>query len=337
MFNPILFLPIPAIVVALTWMPISCHGEAAITLPPVNEFIDEMAKDYGFKISDLKEVFEQVALRPEIIETITRPAEGKPWFEYRAIFLTPDRIEGGIEFWRKHHDALSIAESRYGVDPSVVTAIIGVETRYGARTGTYRVLDALTTLAFQYPKRAPFFRDQLKEYLLLTRAEGLDPLAMKGSYAGAMGLPQFMPTSFRDFAVDLDGDNHRDLWNNPWDAIGSVANYLYRHQWQPHEPIAVTAHLGTKVDASTLLGQNLKPARPLDYFRSQGLQPSQPIPGNPATTLLRLEGKDLPEYWLCFQNFYTITRYNHSPLYAMAVYQLAHEIAAGMIDGKTTR
>jgi len=325
---------IVVVTLILGWIPTFTHAEVATALPQVDEFITAVAARHGFAVSALRAIFSQVVLRPEIIEAITRPAEAKPWFEYRAIFLTPARIEGGVEFWRNHQDALSVAKSRYGVDPAVIVAILGVETRYGAKTGTYRVLEALSTLAFQYPKRAPFFRDQLEEYLLLTRSEGMDPLLPKGSYAGAMGLPQFMPTSFRDFAVDLDGDGHRDLWNNSWDAIGSVANYLRRHDWEPHGPVAVPVNLGEGIDPTSLLKSDLKPSLPLSRLRFLGLQPTESVSGNPTAAPLRLEGKNAFEYWLCFQNFYTITRYNHSPLYAMAVYQLSQKIAEGMISKK---
>ncbi|CAK0764069.1 Membrane-bound lytic murein transglycosylase B [Gammaproteobacteria bacterium] len=318
----------------LSWIPTLARAEVATMLPEVNDFIANMAARHGFQIATLRTIFGQVVLHPEIIEAITRPAEAKPWFEYRNIFLTAARIEGGIEFWQENQEALTVTEARYGVDPAIVVAIIGVETRYGAKTGTYRVIEALSTLAFQYPKRAPFFRDQLEEYLLLTRNEGMDPLLPKGSYAGAMGLPQFMPTSFRDFAVDLDGDGHRDLWNNPWDAIGSVANYLRRHEWQPHGPIAVPVNLKEGTNPTPLLGTDLKPNLRLNYLSSLGFQSTESIPGNPTAAPLRLEGKNSLEYWLCFQNFYAITRYNHSPLYAMAVYQLSQEIAAGMAQKK---
>ncbi|CAK0755423.1 Membrane-bound lytic murein transglycosylase B [Gammaproteobacteria bacterium] len=326
------FLSLTAMAATLAWLPATTRGEMATELPQVNEFIVEMAARHDFTVSALRTIFDQVVLRPEIIEAISRPAEGKPWFQYRELFLTPARIDGGIEFWHKHRSALSIAQTRYGVEAAVIVAIIGVETRYGAKTGTHRVLEALTTLAFQYPKRAPFFRAQLEEYLLLTRNEGMDPLLAKGSYAGAMGLPQFMPTSFRDFAVDLNGDGHRDIWNNPDDAIGSVANYLHSNNWQPSGSIAVPVDLAKDADPDSLVGADLKPNLRLDRFRSLGLLPSEPVSGNPAAALLRLEGKDEPEYWLCFQNFYAITRYNRSPLYAMAVHQLAQEIAAGMND-----
>ena len=326
----------PRIVIAMAMMTalISsvARGEVATTLPQLNEFIAQVAAHDGFSASTLRTMFDQVVLRPEIIDAITRPAEAKPWFEYRAIFLTPTRIEGGVAFWRAHQDALSVAEKRYGVDPAVIVAILGVETRYGAKTGNYRVIDALTTLAFQYPKRASFFRDQLEAYLVLVRSEGIDPLVPKGSYAGAMGLPQFMPTSFRDFAVVLNGDGHRDLWNDPWDAIGSVANYLYQHNWQPRSPVAVPIATNTTVDPTPLSEGNIdqRPRYPLSRLRTVGIQPSEPIAGNPTAALLRFEGPTSPEYWLCFENFYAITRYNHSPLYAMAVHQLAREIAAGM-------
>ncbi len=322
------------VVVVLGW-PLTGGAEMATALPQVNEFISAVATRDGFAVSDLRATFDQVVLRPEIIDTITRPAEAKPWFEYRTIFVTPTRIAGGIAFWHEYQDALSLAEKRYGVDPSVIVAILGVETRYGAKTGSYRVIDALTTLAFQFPKRSAFFREQLEAYLVLTRSEGINPLLPKGSYAGAMGLPQFMPTSFRDFAVDLNEDGHRDIWNDPWDAIGSVANYLHQHGWQPRGPVAVQAAFMPTVDPGVLLGStDQAPDMPLSRLRSHGLEPAEPIVGNPAATLLRLDGPTAPEYWIGFQNFYAITRYNHSPLYAMAVTQLAGEIATGIKYGK---
>jgi len=310
----------------LTIVSYFAHGGVATALPQVNSFIIEMANRHGFSSVKLRAIFDQVELRPEIITAMTRPAESKPWFEYRTIFITPERINGGMEFWDKHQDALNLAEARYGVDPAIIIAIIGVETRYGAKMGNYRVMDALTTLAFQYPKRAPFFRSQLEEYLLLTRKESIDPLSGKGSYAGAMGIPQFMPTSFRDFAVDFDGDGRRDLWNNPSDAIGSVANYLRRNGWQPNLPIATAAEISPGAKVAGLISKNPKPNTPLERLKAAGIRTSKPISGNPAVALLRFDGKDADEYWLCFQNFYAITRYNHSPLYALAVYQLSQEI-----------
>ncbi len=304
------------------------HGQTAGELPAVRDFISEMVARYNFDNTTLNRLFERVNLHPEIIDTMTRPAEAKPWHEYRNIFLTQARIDGGVEFWREQRAALERAKAEYGVDPAIIVAIIGVETRYGTRTGTYRVIEALSTLAFQYPKRAPFFRTQLMEYLLLTRQEGFDPLELKGSYAGAMGLPQFMPSSFREFAVDLDKDGRRDLWNNPADAIGSVANYLARHDWQPGEPIAIAVRLTNDAKPDSLVDAGLKPTLPFNRVWSAGLLSDQKIPGDSLTAVLRLEGETGPEYWLGLQNFYAITRYNHSPLYAMAVYQLSQAITA---------
>lgn len=302
------------------------HSEVATTLPQVNAFISDMVARYGFAPGKLQDIFAQVELRPEIITAMTRPAESKPWFEYRKIFINPERINGGVAFWDKYQDALNRAEARFGVDPTIIVAIIGVETRYGAKMGNYRVMDALTTLAFQYPRRAQFFRGQLEEYLLLTRKEGIDPLSEKGSYAGAMGMPQFMPSSFRDFAVDFDGDGRRDLWNNPSDAIGSVANYLRRNEWQPNALIASATQISSGSNIAGLINTNPKPNTRLERFKTAGVRPVNQISGNPAAALLRFEGESAPEYWLCFQNFYAITRYNHSPLYALAVYQLSQEI-----------
>lgn len=330
LFSNRLLLALITIINASIIIQFSVYAEVASELPSVNEFIIKFAEEHDFKSDELHNIFDQVTIRPEIIEAITRPAEAKPWYEYRALFLTQQRIDGGIEFWNNYQDALSIAESRYGVDPAIIVAIIGVETRYGAKTGNYRILDALTTLAFKYPKRAAFFLNQLEEYLILTRGENMDPLLPKGSYAGAMGLPQFMPSSFRDFAVDLDEDGHRDIWNNAWDAIGSVANYLHAHNWQPHEAVAVLANFADNVAVDSLLATNLKPNLSLERFRTLGIRPNQIIAGNPTAALLKFANINDLEYWLCFQNFYAITRYNHSQLYAMAVYQLAQAIKAGL-------
>ncbi len=189
----------------------------------------------GFKLLD------QVAPREDIIAAISRPAESKPWYKYRPIFLTPERIRQGAEFMAANAETLTRAEAAYGIPPEIVTAIIGVETFYGRQAGGYRVIDALATLAFDYPPRSTYFLSELEQYLLLTREEEIDPLTIKGSYAGAMGKPQFMPSSYRNFAVDFDGDSKRDLWNNTEDAIGSVARYLGEHGWEPHQPVTSLA------------------------------------------------------------------------------------------------
>ncbi len=291
----------------------------------VQVFIAEMVRKHGFDSARLYALFSQAKAQPTIIEAITRPAEAKPWYTYRKIFVVPKRIQGGVEFWRANAATLVRAEQVYGVPPEIVVAIIGVETSYGGNTGSYRVLEALSTLAFDYPRRADFFRKELEQFLLLTREEGIDPLSLKGSYAGAMGLAQFMPSSYRAYAVDFTGDGHRDLWQNPHDAIGSVASYLGTHGWERGEPIAVPANVSGQ-GYKALLSKDLKPQRTVAGMSQQGVRPQDPVAGAQPAILLELDGNSGLEFWLGFNNFYVITRYNRSPLYAMAVYQLGQEI-----------
>jgi membrane-bound lytic murein transglycosylase B len=293
--------------------------------PDVSAFIDRMVMDHALERDNLVEIFNQVGLRDDIIAAISRPAESKPWYKYRPIFLTPERIRLGIEFMAANREALARAEDIYGIPPEIVAAIIGVETFYGRQAGGYRVLDALATLAFAYPPRSAFFLGELEQYLLLTHEENIDPLAIKGSYAGAMGKPQFMPSSYRHYAVDFDGDQKRDLWNNTDDAIGSVARYLNEHGWQKRQAVASPASVsGDGYRAFVDMGA--EPQTPLGEFRKSGIVVAEHLPEDLPATLIQLEGENAPEYWLGFKNFYVITRYNRSPLYAMAVYQLSEEI-----------
>ena len=293
--------------------------------PEVNGFIDEMVEKHGFERAALETLFGQVEKKQSILDAISRPAEAKPWHEYRPIFLTPSRIDGGVQYWRENRDVLDKAAEKFGVDPRVVVAIIGVETRYGRHAGRYRVADALATLAFDYPPRAKFFRSELEQFLLLTREERVDPLEAKGSYAGAMGHGQFIPSSYREYAVDFDGDGHRDLWHSRYDIIGSVANYLSRHGWQHRAPVAHPGQVSGN-DYHAYLDKGLKPATPLGKLRAAGVRVADDLPDDLPAALLELEGKHGPEYWVGFNNFYVITRYNRSPLYAMAVHQLSEEI-----------
>ena len=301
-------------------------GEAASKLPAVQAFIARMARKHDFDPHRLQQLFSRVRLQPQVIARITRPAEkSKPWYEYRAIFLGQRRIRGGVAFWRQHAAALHRATKVYGVPLQIIVAIIGVETRYGAFTGKDSVLDALTTLAFAYPPRAHFFRSELEHFLLLTRAEHIDPLRLQGSYAGAMGLPQFMPSSYQAYAVDFDGDGRRDLWHDPVDAIGSVAHYLSAHGWRRGEPVVAAARVtGTAYPA--LVNQALKPQLTVRTLRRRGIAPQRSVAGSLKAVLLQLQGRSGPQYWLGFSNFYVITRYNQSPLYAMAVVELARAI-----------
>lgn len=301
------------------------EAHALANRPEVQAFIGEMVRKHGFDPRELNAVFARAKAQPDIIAAITRPAEAKPWHAYRKIFLVPKRIQGGVEFWNAHQATLTRAEQVYGVPAEIIVAILGVETLYGGNTGKHKVLEALSTLAFDYPRRADFFRRELEQYLLLSREEGIDPLALQGSYAGAMGLAQFMPSSYRAYAVDFTGDGRRDLWNNPQDAIGSIANYLSVHSWKRGNIIAMPATVqGSQYQS--LLSENLKPKLNVQTLRRQGVIPQFPLNNQKQAILLELEGEGGPQYWLGFDNFYVITRYNHSPLYAMAVYQLGQEI-----------
>lgn len=294
----------------------------------VDQFVAEMTRDHGFAEEQLQQLFSQVERKQPILDAISRPAERvKPWKEYRPIFLTQQRIDQGVDFWARHADDLARAEREYGVPAQFIVAIIGVETFYGRITGNYRVIDALSTLGFDYPPRQPFFRQQLKEYLLMTREQQLDPLSLKGSYAGAMGLPQFMPGSFRAYAVDFDGDGHINLWSNPADAIGSVASYFKAHGWRSGEAVAVRARVSGERFAEGL-SSGLESERTAGELRTLGWRGEATIADDTPITAFRLEGAAGDEYWIGLPNFYVITRYNRSVMYAMAVNQLAGELVA---------
>lgn len=294
--------------------------------PQVEAFIDEMVQRHHFDRAALQKLFAGARKREDILEAISRPAEKtKPWYEYRKIFLTPDRIEGGVRFWRRNADILERARKAFGVDPAVVVAIIGVETRFGANTGSYRVIDALSTLAFAYPPRSKFFRSELEEFLVLAQEEGIDASKATGSYAGAMGYGQFIPSSYRNYAIDFNKDGKRDLWDSLDDIIGSVANYFHRHGWKAGEPVAARVNSRRNIPDS-LLSDSLEPERTAADFAREGISSTPPMPPQQPVALLKLELKDGPGYWLTTRNFYVITRYNRSPLYSMAVYQLAEAI-----------
>jgi membrane-bound lytic murein transglycosylase B len=290
-------------------------------------FIAEMAQRHGFDPAQLAAWFKAARVRGDIIAAISRPAESKPWYQYRPIFLQTARIEGGVAFWDQNAKLLKRAEEIYGVPPQIITAILGVETRYGSRQGSYRVMDSLVTLAFNYPPRAAFFKSELEQYLLLTREEGVDPLSLTGSYAGAMGQTQFISSSFRHYAVDFDGDGKRDLWHNTADAIGSVANYFKEHGWERGGAVAVPVTVSGG-HPQVLVDKGLKPSLKVVDLQRQGIEMAQALPEDERVALIALEQKQGSEYWAGLQNFYVITRYNHSPLYAMAVYQLSEEIRA---------
>lgn len=302
-------------------------------------FVADMVRKHGFSSAELAALMAEARYQQRIVDAMDRPYEGKPWRDYRKIFLTTERIQGGIAFRREQAALLDRAQAAYGVPPEIIVAIIGIETNYGRNLGDHRVLDALSTLGFSYPRRADFFRGELEQFLLLTRDERVDARAAKGSYAGAVGKPQFIPSSYRSYAVDFDNDGRRDLWQSNADVIGSVGNYLAQHGWRRGEPIAVPAVLRDGRPAGVPIADK-RPAEPharLSRWAAVGVEPAPGRAGRAgdgltdslAAALIELDGVG-PEYWLGFDNFYAITRYNHSNLYAMAVFQLSRAIAEGL-------
>ena len=293
----------------------------------VRAYVAELVTEHGFDEQMLLDLFGQAQRQEKILESIARPAERTlEWHEYRKIFLQEPRISQGVTFWSENEDVLVEAERRYGVPPEYVVAILGVETRYGRITGSYRVLDALTTLAFDYPPRASFFRKELTQYLLLAREEKRDPTWFTGSYAGAMGYGQFIPSSYRAYAVDFNGDGARDIWTDEADAIGSVANYFARHGWAKGAPVAIPVSLDDR-RADAVANESLDAKRTVGELRSLGVV-IDGIDADARAGLFRMGLQDGSEYWLGLNNFSVITRYNRSSLYALAVHELSQAVLA---------
>ncbi len=290
-------------------------------------FVDQLVAEHDFDRDWLVSTLAEGETKQKILDAMSRPAEKTlAWHEYRKIFVTRKRINAGARFWDKHAARLNRISTRTGVPPEIIAAIIGVETYYGQQTGGYRVLDALATLGFDYPPRAKFFRDELEQFFLLTRDERLVLTDVKGSYAGAMGPPQFIPSSYRAYAVDGDGDGRRDLLGNWDDILASVANYFVEHGWQTGKPVAVRGDVDEP--AKFPVGRNkLKLDNTVASLANKGVRFETDMAASAPTQLIGLEGDDGDEYWIGFKNFYVITRYNRSAMYAMAVYQLATELA----------
>ncbi len=297
--------------------------------PDVQAFVTEMVERHALPRKELDRFFERVRHQPAIIRAMTPQVKGaRSWQQYRARFITPARIEGGVAFWQRHEAALERASQQHGIPPQIVVAIIGVETEYGRVMGEFRVADALTTLAFDYPRRAEFFRGELEEFLLLARELSGDALAFRGSFAGAVGLPQFMPGSYRRYAVDFDGDGRRDLRGSAVDAIGSVANFLVAHGWQAGGPIAVPAMLQS-ADARALADGRVETTRTAAELRLAQVAFAAGIDDTQPSVLVELDSTDADSvFWVGFDNFYVITRYNRSSFYAISVLELAQAIHA---------
>jgi membrane-bound lytic murein transglycosylase B len=293
----------------------------------VREFVDAMVEKHGYDRDDLTAVLQEAESQEAILTAISRPAEKTlAWHEYRNIFLTKERIRAGVDFWREHKEDLRRISSETGVSCEILVGIIGVETYFGRITGKYRVLDALATLAFDYPPRSKFFMRELEEFLLLVREEKMEATAAIGSYAGAMGAPQFMPSSFRAYAVDSNDDGKRDIWTDWEDVIGSIANYFVAHGWDSETSVVTQASLGENFKGE-LPENTLTPTETVDSLSKQGVMFAASLPGDYKGQLLTLEGEDGDEHWVGFHNFFVITRYNRSVMYALAVHQLGREIA----------
>ena len=304
--------------------------------PNAQQFIDKMVNKHGFDRQQLQEILSQAKRLDSVLRlmdnqaptTSVKPPSGPngAWLRYRKKFITPDNVQNGVVFWNQYEDALNRAWQVYGVPPEIIVGIIGVETRWGRVMGKTRILDALATLSFNYPRRAEYFSGELETFLLMARDEQDDPLNLKGSFAGAMGYGQFMPSSYKQYAVDFSGDGHINLWD-PVDAIGSVANYFKAHGWVKGDQVAVMAN-----GQAPGLPNGFKTRYSISQLAAAGLTPQQPLGNHQQASLLRLDVGTGYQYWYSLPNFYTITRYNHSTHYAMAVWQLGQAVALARVQ-----
>jgi membrane-bound lytic murein transglycosylase B len=303
------------------------HAGFDLKRPEIVSFVNEVVTRDPLKRKAVLALLAKAEPQPKIIELMSRPAEKvTPWWEYRDRFLTPERIDLGVQFWADHRQSLERIAAEHGVPPQYLIAIIGVETRYGRSTGKFRVLDALATLAFDYPPRSEYFRGELEQFLLLANEDRLNPLTTTGSYAGAMGAPQFMPSTYRRYAIDADTDNKRDLWGDWNDIIASVANYLKEHGWEEGGPVIAEARLDPDA-AFQFDPHKVDLNETVDSLNAHGVRIDLPLPGDTPAVLISAEQQDGPAYRVGFKNFYVITRYNGSARYAMSVYDLAQAIA----------
>lgn len=304
--------------------------------PNAQQFIDRMVNKHGFDRQQLQEILSQAKRLDSVLRlmdnqaptTSVKPPSGPngAWLRYRKKFITPDNVQNGVVFWNQYEDALNRAWQVYGVPPEIIVGIIGVETRWGRVMGKTRILDALATLSFNYPRRAEYFSGELETFLLMARDEQDDPLNLKGSFAGAMGYGQFMPSSYKQYAVDFSGDGHINLWD-PVDAIGSVANYFKAHGWVKGDQVAVMAN-----GQAPGLPNGFKTKYSISQLAVAGLTPQQPLGNHQQASLLRLDVGTGYQYWYGLPNFYSITRYNHSTHYAMAVWQLGQAVALARVQ-----
>lgn len=306
--------------------------------PETQQFIEEMQQRHGFDKDALSYIFRRAEYLPSVIKYISPPKDPgvRSWQRYRSRFIEPVRIKAGVAFWDRHADAIRAASEKYGVPEEIIVGIIGVETIYGRNTGNFQAVSALATLAFDYPRRAELFRGELESLLLMAREQHRDPLDYQGSYAGALGLPQFLPSSVRNYAVDFDGDGQIDLLGSPKDAIGSVARYMQMHGWEAGGPVAVRASLDADTNLAPLLANDITPAFDTATLASHGVRAMSSAEGAGKAAFVELvtPGQD-SEYWLGYQNFYVITRYNRSSFYAMSVFQLGEAVKAARAAATT--
>jgi len=303
-------------------------SHAAEPHPGADAFVERVIAEHGLDPELVRTVLADARFQQSIIDAISRPAEARPWHQYWPIFLTETRTAAGAEFWRANADLLEQISGRFGVPIEIIVAIVGVETNYGMNTGSFRVIDALATLGFYFPRRADFFSSELGHFLVLAEEEELPLFEVRGSYAGAMGIGQFIPSSYRAYAVDFDGSGRRDLWRSLPDALGSVANYLAVHRWETDAPVVLRV---SQVPAALNEDFPIRPRHTLAQLEAMGIDfDGMGLPGATAATLIELEAADGPEFWIGLNNFYVITRYNRSPLYAMAVTLLAEAIRERM-------
>ncbi len=299
--------------------------------PKLKAFVDDMAAKHGFSVSELDRLFGQVELQPEIIDAINRPKENLPWYQYEKIFVTPEMISTGVSYWKANAQALTKAQAQYGVDPQIIVAILGVETHYGQNIGRFRILDALTTLMLGYPQRSSYFRSQLEQYLLLAQELHVDPLSIKGSYAGAIGAPQFMPSSYRRYAIDFDGDHRRDILHSSVDAIGSVANFLAEHGWRRERSVCDGAARDNRMYFWSDAGER-EPKTAIGGQAKYIVARLRTVNAADLATPVSLENEDGPALRLCYHNFFVITSYNSSTRYAMVIYNLARLISRQYLE-----
>lgn len=314
---------------ALLVSPMTLADTQWLLRPDVQRYIDEQVTEGALTRAELETVFANAEPKPSIIGIMDRPSTSRPWYQFRPNFFNEKLLANGVAFWKDNAATLNRAEAQYGVAPEMIVTILGIETQYGRTTGSFRAVDALATLAFDYPRRADFFRAELTELLRLAREENRNALALKGSYAGAMGYPQFMPSSFRKWAVDFDGDGQRDIWNSPVDAIGSIANYFRQHGWVHGDDVVVPATLAPGADVAALVADKFNLHYTVADLKARGVMPLGPVADNVPAVLVPLEtSPGVTEYWLGLNNFYVITRYNKSTLYAKVAQEIALEMKA---------